>query len=410
MAETMPPVYAWVPNLIGYARIILTLYAFHVAPSQPYVCVACYFSAFVLDWADGVTARALNQCSKFGAVFDMVIDRSSTSAFLLLLATIYPEYMAVAVLLVGLDISSHYMQMVSATTLQRTHKAMDVDTNPLLRIYYEFRPFMGLLCVSVEVAYVLLYLRAAAADVGTAYDTVLLCVLPFALLKQIINVIQFDHAAKLLMVHEFGKPTPYVYLWVPNLIGFVRVALTLYAFYVAQSQPYVCVACYFSAFVLDWADGVTARALNQCSKFGAVFDMVIDRSSTSAFLVLLALFYPEYIVFAVFLVGLDISSHYMQMVSATTLQRTHKDMDVNTNPLLRFYYESRPFMGLLCVSVEVAYVLLYLRAAAADVGTAYDTVLLCVLPFALLKQIINFIQFKHAADGLIRFEFSGKSA
>jgi len=37
-----------------------------------------YFISFVLDYFDGLMARAFKQCSKFGGLLDMLTDRMGT--------------------------------------------------------------------------------------------------------------------------------------------------------------------------------------------------------------------------------------------------------------------------------------------------------------------------------------------
>lgn len=59
----------------GYARVAAAIYAFGVAFTSPYQCVAAYFLSFVCDELDGRFARMLNQTSTLGAVLDMVTDR-----------------------------------------------------------------------------------------------------------------------------------------------------------------------------------------------------------------------------------------------------------------------------------------------------------------------------------------------
>lgn len=49
--------------------------------------------------------------SKFGAVLDMVTDRSTTAGLTAYLGHIYPNYMVIFQCLIGLDLSSHYMHM-----------------------------------------------------------------------------------------------------------------------------------------------------------------------------------------------------------------------------------------------------------------------------------------------------------
>ncbi len=96
--------------LLGYARIILAILSFiHV--SRPFLFLPLYSLSCLLDAVDGHAARLLDQCSRLGAVLDMVTDRSSTAGLTAYLGHIYPEYMAVFLVLIGLDLSSHYMHM-----------------------------------------------------------------------------------------------------------------------------------------------------------------------------------------------------------------------------------------------------------------------------------------------------------
>eukprot|EP00053_Salpingoeca_punica_P009421 m.84424 g.84424 ORF g.84424 m.84424 type:complete len:218 (+) comp15019_c0_seq1:67-720(+) len=69
---TARQVLLYVPNLIGYARCILLLVGFSLT-SPLWFCILYCIQA-ILDGFDGVLARRLNQCSAFGAWFDVVID------------------------------------------------------------------------------------------------------------------------------------------------------------------------------------------------------------------------------------------------------------------------------------------------------------------------------------------------
>ncbi|PNH02087.1 putative CDP-diacylglycerol--inositol 3-phosphatidyltransferase 2 [Tetrabaena socialis] len=104
------------------------------------------------------------------------------------------------------------------------------------------------------------------------------------------------------MAGFFGRHTN-VYLYVPNLIGYARVVAAFFAFAVAFTSPWQCIAAYFFSFVCDELDGRFARMLNQTSTLGAVLDMDIGSKSW----------------------------------------------------LVRTYYSNRLFMGYCCVSCEVLY-------------------------------------------------------
>lgn len=93
-----------------------------------------------------------------------------------------------------------------------------------------------------------------------------------------------------------------VFFFVPNLIGYLRVGLTIYSLAIALNaeQYTTSVLCYALSFVCDYFDGFFARLCDQCasahtscalpmaladdgffyaagSSFGAVLDMVTDR-------------------------------------------------------------------------------------------------------------------------------------
>ena len=107
------PVWLFVPNLIGYVRIVSGLAALVFATDAarwPWF-VALYTFSYALDAVDGVAARALKQTSRFGAVLDMVTDRCCTAALLAVLAHAYPAAAHVFLVLLVLDIGSHWAQM-----------------------------------------------------------------------------------------------------------------------------------------------------------------------------------------------------------------------------------------------------------------------------------------------------------
>jgi CDP-diacylglycerol--inositol 3-phosphatidyltransferase len=101
-----------------------------------------------------------------------------------------------------------------------------------------------------------------------------------------------------------------VTLFVPNLIGYVRIAFALYAFAVAFTKPVHCILFYFFSFVCDELDGRFARMLHQTSTLGAVLDMVTDRLATTGLLMLLAMQYQQFHMIFIGLVFLDIFSHW----------------------------------------------------------------------------------------------------
>ena len=95
----------------GYVRIVGVIYAFAIADSSIGRCLLVYFLSFACDAVDGKAARAFNQSSRLGAVLDMATDRVATAGLLALLCKFAPGYYLLWILLIMLDVSSHWFQM-----------------------------------------------------------------------------------------------------------------------------------------------------------------------------------------------------------------------------------------------------------------------------------------------------------
>ena len=69
------PVLLYIPNILGYIRIILSFYGFRYAlRNQPPKALNIWIAAAMLDLFDGAAARMLNQCSQLGILLDVVAD------------------------------------------------------------------------------------------------------------------------------------------------------------------------------------------------------------------------------------------------------------------------------------------------------------------------------------------------
>eukprot|EP00758_Cryptobia_borreli_P008121 Tbor_TRINITY_DN5359_c0_g1::TRINITY_DN5359_c0_g1_i1::g.4817::m.4817/K00999/CDIPT; CDP-diacylglycerol--inositol 3-phosphatidyltransferase len=151
-----------------------------------------------------------------------------------------------------------------------------------------------------------------------------------------------------------------IWLFVPNIIGYIRIFLAFLAFYVAFDAPLLFIVAYGTSFVLDTVDGMAARAFNQSTQFGAILDMFTDRGSTSAMIVVVSHVMPNITHLGIFiaasLVFLDISSHFVRMYASLILKRgNHKDTSSCIFSLLDVYYSNRKVMGALCFGQEATY-------------------------------------------------------
>ncbi|EUD68842.1 CDP-diacylglycerol-inositol 3-phosphatidyltransferase [Plasmodium inui San Antonio 1] len=85
-------VYFYIPNIIGYIRVILALWGFMICRKNLILFAVLYGTSQLLDAFDGWTARKFNQTSVFGQILDQITDRLSTTLLYLLNGNAYDEY------------------------------------------------------------------------------------------------------------------------------------------------------------------------------------------------------------------------------------------------------------------------------------------------------------------------------
>lgn len=209
-----------------------------------------------------------------------------------------------------------------------------------------------------------------------------------------------------------------VYLYIPNIIGYMRILMNCCAFAICFTDKMLFSILYFVSFVCDALDGWFARKFNQVSTFGAVLDMVTDRISTACLLVILSQVYRPGLIF-LSLLALDIGSHWLQMYSSFLAGKTsHKDVKDSSSWLFRTYYGNRKFMAFCCISCEVLYILLFLLAENHPQGlinVLINSAMKSWLYFSLFslllfgwatKQLVNLIQIKTAADACVHYDIA----
>ncbi|GAA6003306.1 hypothetical protein JCM10207_001854 [Rhodosporidiobolus poonsookiae] len=228
-------IFLYSPNLIGYTRVLLGAAALVYMPTHPKFCTVAYSISALLDAVDGQVARAMGQTSRFGSILDMVTDRCMTSCLLCFLASAYPSYALVFMFLISLDFSSHYIHMyASIATGSKSHKAVTKKQSWILWSYYNNSTTLFIFCAANELFFVSLYvlhayskpllssLSSLPAPLITALSAlpapILKAVLrtswphvvaaltaPIMAGKQIINVVQFWKAAKLLNEQDLDE-------------------------------------------------------------------------------------------------------------------------------------------------------------------------------------------------------------
>ena len=184
-------VYLFVPNLIGYARIVLALLATYFAPSNPFLCVTTYFTSIVLDAFDGHAARILNQSSKFGAMLDMLTDRCTTMCLLATLCTFYPRWIFCFQMSMVIDMACHWVHLhVSLVKGSTSHKFIDASGNPIMRLYYTSKIVLGAMCAGNEMFYCSLYLLNFTQGPFYIFSILAVITFPIAVGKLLIALLQ----------------------------------------------------------------------------------------------------------------------------------------------------------------------------------------------------------------------------
>lgn len=198
----------------------------------------------------------------------------------------------------------------------------------------------------------------------------------------------------------------HILLYVPNIIGYVRAIFMVMSWNEALSNPSKFLWYYSISYVLDMADGLAARSLNQCSKFGAVLDMVLDRVATASLFAILASTYPEYCTFFYIFLGLDLGSHWLQVVTTYMAGNvTHKGVDKDETFIVRMYYQSKVVLATICACAEFFGCALYCSAHKELDWLYYHPVIqvlfyISIVGFAI-KQFINLVQIKTSTFRLV---------
>lgn len=152
-------VFLFVPNLIGFARVVLAIISFYYMPTHHVIAIWCYVTSALLDAVDGHAARYFNQSTRFGAMLDQLTDRVGTMCLLVNLSIFYPTYAFWFQLSMAIDISCHWLYLHTTILQGKTsHKFIDMSGNPIMRIYYTNKLVLFIMCAGNEAFYAALYL------------------------------------------------------------------------------------------------------------------------------------------------------------------------------------------------------------------------------------------------------------
>ncbi|XP_072048848.1 CDP-diacylglycerol--inositol 3-phosphatidyltransferase-like [Amphiura filiformis] len=95
------------------------------------------------------------------------------------------------------------------------------------------------------------------------------------------------------------KATDNMYLFVPQILCYIRIVVELAALYFVTSNYVIASLLFLVHCILDLMDGRSGRYFNQCTKFGAFFDHSLDMVFESFWLLALSDLYPEYRIYLI---------------------------------------------------------------------------------------------------------------
>ncbi|XP_033095312.1 CDP-diacylglycerol--inositol 3-phosphatidyltransferase-like [Anneissia japonica] len=134
------------------------------------------------------------------------------------------------------------------------------------------------------------------------------------------------------------RPSRNIYLFVPNIIGYIRIVLLGIACHLLYLDWYLEGSFMYIVFiVLDYVDGYYARKLNQCTVFGGLFDAMIDLLGETLMSMHIAVRYPSYINLIQFHIFFALGCEWL----STSAHGSCGSMNVKTSTtaLLKFYYD-----------------------------------------------------------------------
>jgi CDP-diacylglycerol--inositol 3-phosphatidyltransferase len=208
---TTKQIYLYIPNLIDYTRVVLNVIGFYYVKQYPNLFMFLYMTSYFLDDLDGIVARLLNQKSNFGAIIDMIIDRLATCGLLMVLSSFYPDWQFLFILLMMLDIGSHWLQTQSCIVVpdNENHKIFN-EPFAILNTYYKNRTFMAIVCFGAEVSLMALYYMYFNPKLmdSVLFKCFISLNVPWYILKQYISVLQIISASERIANYDLQKLSP----------------------------------------------------------------------------------------------------------------------------------------------------------------------------------------------------------
>lgn len=202
-----------------------------------------------------------------------------------------------------------------------------------------------------------------------------------------------------------------IFLYLPNLIGYVRIILNVIGFYYIQSNYIVAATCYIIVTLLDTVDGYAAKRLNQCTKFGEILHQLTDRCGLIGLLVALSHFYAKYMFLFQLSMVIDVAGHWMYMhAMAIRGRQTHKITAAEDFWIIRLYYKT-DILTVMVYGNQIFYLAMYALHFSAGpmvfgLCCLFEFVAIATAPIACLKIVVSFIHGIIGANELTKIDYN----
>jgi CDP-diacylglycerol--inositol 3-phosphatidyltransferase len=143
------PVALYIPNLLGYARIILAFAGLHLSQTRPDAAFFVWILSAFLDLFDGLLARALDQCSSLGVLLDIAADNILRTIVWIGVLADDPSYRFIAGIFICLEWVTMICTQLHATQSGGHWKEQRENDPWLLRTVFQnnFRNPLGTLVI-----------------------------------------------------------------------------------------------------------------------------------------------------------------------------------------------------------------------------------------------------------------------
>jgi len=143
-----------------------------------------------------------------------------------------------------------------------------------------------------------------------------------------------------------------VYLYVPNIIGYFRIAANAIACLLVFNRPLYTVYLMAFSAILDFFDGYIARLLNQTSKFGVILDVFCDNLWRTTCWVIASSTHQLILPFAVLCIATEWSTFLSTQFVQQMKQSEHWKVRPKTDPVFISYAFRNNFknpIGFTCI-------------------------------------------------------------